>query len=169
MALGSAQPLTEMSTREYFLGGKGGRCLGLTTLPPSSANLIEIWERLTPWILRACSGLYKDCFSCRSVHYWTAVLYVERSLSDGKSRIEEVTLFKLHWTWYCAVRSFTCFPLPDYPTNCIKTSWYSVTTMSKASNGAYQKDNCATRCSFLALFIQSFRCQQLFFTLILGI
>jgi hypothetical protein len=33
MALGSTQPLTEMRTR--FLGGKGGRCVGLTTLPPS--------------------------------------------------------------------------------------------------------------------------------------
>ena len=35
-ALGSIQPLTEMSTR-LFPGGKSGRCLGLTTLPPSWA------------------------------------------------------------------------------------------------------------------------------------
>ena len=36
MTLGSTQPLTEMSTRS-FPGGKGGRCVGLTTLPPSCA------------------------------------------------------------------------------------------------------------------------------------
>jgi hypothetical protein len=29
---------------EYFLGDKGGRCVGLTTLPPSCAVCLEIWE-----------------------------------------------------------------------------------------------------------------------------
>jgi hypothetical protein len=37
MALGSTQS-------QYFLGGKGGRCVGLTTLPPSSAGFLEIRE-----------------------------------------------------------------------------------------------------------------------------
>jgi hypothetical protein len=36
MALGSTQPLTEMSTG-VIPGGKGGRCVRLTTLPPSCA------------------------------------------------------------------------------------------------------------------------------------
>jgi len=27
-----------------FPGGKGGRCVGLTTLPPSCADCLEIWE-----------------------------------------------------------------------------------------------------------------------------
>jgi len=36
MALGSTQPLTEMSTRSISWG-KGGRCVRLTTLPPSCA------------------------------------------------------------------------------------------------------------------------------------
>jgi hypothetical protein len=31
MALGSTQPLTEMSTRNICLGGKVSRCIGLTT------------------------------------------------------------------------------------------------------------------------------------------
>jgi hypothetical protein len=35
MALGSTQPLTEMSTINISWGCKGGRCLGLTALPPS--------------------------------------------------------------------------------------------------------------------------------------
>ena len=36
MALGSTQPLTEISTR-LFSGGKGGRYVRLTTLSPSCA------------------------------------------------------------------------------------------------------------------------------------
>jgi len=28
---------------EYFLVGKRGRCLGLTTLPTSCADCLEIW------------------------------------------------------------------------------------------------------------------------------
>jgi len=42
MALESIQPLTEFEYQEYFLGGKGGRCVGLTTLPPSCADRLEI-------------------------------------------------------------------------------------------------------------------------------
>ena len=30
--------------QEYFLGGKGSRCVGLTTLPLSCADCVEIWE-----------------------------------------------------------------------------------------------------------------------------
>jgi len=46
MALGSTQPLIEMSTRNISWGGKGGRCVELTTLLPSCADCLEIWE---PW------------------------------------------------------------------------------------------------------------------------
>jgi hypothetical protein len=43
--------------QEYFLEGKGGRCVGLTTLPPSCADFLEIWEPQTPGNLRARPGL----------------------------------------------------------------------------------------------------------------
>jgi len=43
--------------QEYFLGVKGGRCLGLTTLPSSFADHLEIWEPQPPGTLRACPGL----------------------------------------------------------------------------------------------------------------
>jgi len=43
--------------QEYYLGGKSGRCVGLTTLPPSCAEFLEIWESQTPGTLRACPGL----------------------------------------------------------------------------------------------------------------
>jgi len=38
------QPLTKMSIRNISWGGKGGRCVGLTTLPPSYTDCLEIWE-----------------------------------------------------------------------------------------------------------------------------
>jgi len=40
-----------------FPGGKGGRCLGLTTLLPSCADCPEIWKPYPPGTLRACPGL----------------------------------------------------------------------------------------------------------------
>jgi len=57
MALGLTQPLTEMSTRNISLGGKCGRCVRLTTLPPLCADCLEIWEPQPPGTLRACPGL----------------------------------------------------------------------------------------------------------------
>jgi len=58
MTLGLTQPLTEMSNyQEYLLGGKGGRCVGLTTLPPSCVDCLDIWEPETPGTFRACRGL----------------------------------------------------------------------------------------------------------------
>jgi hypothetical protein len=46
-----------------FPGGKGGLCLGLTTLPPSYADCLEIWEPQTPGTLRVCPDLQWDCFT----------------------------------------------------------------------------------------------------------
>jgi hypothetical protein len=60
MALGSTHPLTEMSTRN---GGKGERCVGLTTLPPSCADCLEIWEPQPPGAVRACPRLHSNYFT----------------------------------------------------------------------------------------------------------
>ena len=48
MALGSTQPLTEMSTKNITWWGKGGRCVGLTTLPPC-ADCLQILGVPTSW------------------------------------------------------------------------------------------------------------------------
>jgi hypothetical protein len=42
---------------EYFLGCKGGRCVGLTTLQHSCDHCLEIWEPQPPGTIRACPGL----------------------------------------------------------------------------------------------------------------
>ena len=48
---------------EYFLGSKDGRCVGLTTLPPSRADCLEIGEPQTSGTLRASPGLYRNFFT----------------------------------------------------------------------------------------------------------
>ena len=40
----------------YLLGGKGGRCVGLTTLLTSCVDHLEIWEPQHPGTLTACTG-----------------------------------------------------------------------------------------------------------------
>ena len=43
----------------YGSGGKGGRCVGLTMLPPSCADCLDIPKVSTSWSLK---GLYRICF-----------------------------------------------------------------------------------------------------------
>jgi len=40
-----------------FSGGKGGQCVGLTTLPTSCADCLEIWDPQPPGTLRPIMGL----------------------------------------------------------------------------------------------------------------
>jgi len=59
MALGSTQPLTEMSTRSISWG-KGGRCVRLTNLSPSCAVVMKSGNLnfLEPsGSLQACNGI----------------------------------------------------------------------------------------------------------------
>ena len=60
--LGSIQPLTN-EHKYYFLGGKGSRCVRLTTLPTSCDDCHEIWEPQLRGTLGACPGLYRGCFT----------------------------------------------------------------------------------------------------------
>ena len=46
-----------------FLGSKGGRCVGLTTLPPSCAGCLEILGAPNLWRPVALSSLQWDNFS----------------------------------------------------------------------------------------------------------
>jgi hypothetical protein len=60
MALGLIQPLTEMCTRNISWEGKVSRCVGLTILPLSCADFVEVLEFQPPGTLRACPRLYLD-------------------------------------------------------------------------------------------------------------
>jgi hypothetical protein len=62
MALGSTQSLVKMSTKN-ILGGKGGRCVRLTTSPRPGAECHEIWEPKPPGTLWATPGVSRDCFT----------------------------------------------------------------------------------------------------------
>jgi len=84
MALGLIQPL-EKRVPGIFPGDKGGRFVGLTTLPPSCADFLEIWEPQTPRTLRACSRLQRDCSIFYLTHTITNISNVAsiRSHSDA--------------------------------------------------------------------------------------
>ena len=57
MAPGNDSASNRNEYQEYFLGGKGGRCVGLTTLPPSCDDCLEIWGPQPAGTLRVCPGL----------------------------------------------------------------------------------------------------------------
>jgi hypothetical protein len=65
MDLRSTEPLVKMNTRNTP-GGKGGRCVRLTTSPTSRAECHEIWETKPPGTLWATPGLLRDCFTFTS-------------------------------------------------------------------------------------------------------
>jgi hypothetical protein len=57
---GVKSPSNRNEYQEYFLMGKGGRCVGLTSLPPSCANYLEMWSLsiLEPsGPVQACNGI----------------------------------------------------------------------------------------------------------------
>ena len=56
-----------------FTGGKGGRCVGVTTLPPLCVGCLEIWESHPPGTLRVCPGLYRDLSTLTYKHVFTFV------------------------------------------------------------------------------------------------
>jgi hypothetical protein len=78
-----ASGVTSASNRneyqEYFLGGEGSWCIGLTTLPPSCVDCLEVWEPHRPGTPRASLGLYRDFFTF-AFHDLFAVILMYRVL-----------------------------------------------------------------------------------------
>ena len=75
MVLGSTHHLKWNEHKECLLGGKSGRCVWLTTLPPSCADCLEIWEFQPPGTIRACPGQYRDYFTFYGVEYLKWIVY----------------------------------------------------------------------------------------------
>jgi len=87
VALGLTHPLTEMSTKNTSQEGQGGWCVLLTTLPPSHAKCLVIWEPQPPGTLRAYPGLQWDCFT---------FFYLLREVGD-RSSLWNVSFNKPRW------------------------------------------------------------------------
>ena len=85
MDLGLTQPLTEMSTSNISRA-KGGQCVGLTTLPPSYADCLEIWEPQPSETLRACLGPQWDCY----IQY----------MGDRGNTVVKVLCYKSEGRWF---------------------------------------------------------------------
>jgi hypothetical protein len=68
MALGFDSASNRNEHQEYNLGGKGGRCIGLKSLPLSCADCLEIWETLKllepSGPVQACNGIVLPCIHC---------------------------------------------------------------------------------------------------------
>ena len=76
-----------------FLGGKGGRCLGLTTLPSLCADCLEIWEPQPPGTLRACSVMYRGgctVITCTQKKWLTSVLSEYVRQGDVWHQVREI-------------------------------------------------------------------------------
>jgi hypothetical protein len=88
VALGSTQPLVKMSTGN-IPGGKGGRCVRLTTSPPSCVKCHEIWDSKPPGTLWATLGLLQDCFLSNKTTAW----------SNVNANVKKHNAFQLRSNW----------------------------------------------------------------------
>jgi len=100
-----------------FPVGKGGRCLGLTTLPPSCADCLEIWEPQPSEALKACPGLQWNCFTFYPLSLRNFMIYFK--IRGSSVRI--VTSLKAGWYQYrgmnpgTRMRFFTSTRSPNRP------------------------------------------------------
>jgi hypothetical protein len=74
--------------QEYFLGCKGGRRVGLTTLSRSCADYLEIWEPQTLATMRACPGVWRACFTftCKLLFHIFLLMIIWGSPESLKTR-----------------------------------------------------------------------------------
>ena len=73
-ALGLTQPFNRNEYLEYYVGDKGGRCVGLTALPPACADCQEVWDLQSPGTTTASAGLTGIGYCCYC-HYCSYLWY----------------------------------------------------------------------------------------------
>jgi len=83
--------------QECFLEGKGGRCIGLTTWPPSCADFLEIWEPKSPGTLRGCNILAQALLFL--LHNWGCTLSCTWPVLKKNVRLV-INPFGYWDTWY---------------------------------------------------------------------
>jgi hypothetical protein len=71
--------------QEYFLGSKGGPCVGLANLPPSCADCSEIWKLHTLGIMGDCPDLYRVCFTIASTERRNVNFSVRKTSKTGQT------------------------------------------------------------------------------------
>jgi hypothetical protein len=98
-----------MSTRN-IPGGKGGRCVRLTTLPPLRDECHEIWEPKPPGTLWATPGLLGDSF--------TYSFQIKHSKSR---RIYDIYIYIYIYIVYVNTNGLTmkCFPVSVQHCKCL--------------------------------------------------
>jgi len=84
--------LTESSARNIYWEGKGGRCVGQTTLPPSCADCLKIWEPQPAGTLQACNGIallfiQDNSIKISAIHSATADVHGNCKKSHGIPRL----------------------------------------------------------------------------------
>jgi hypothetical protein len=102
-----------------FPGGKGSRCVGVTTLPPSCADCHEIWKPQAPGNLRVCAGLYSDCITLPCDYHkpsatgWNPLVpllpHRNHLISDNR-QVTEMILVRACKLWMVSAKSRSSCP-----------------------------------------------------------
>ena len=94
--------------QKYYLGGKGGRCVRLTTLPPSCADFLEIWEPQPPGTL----GAFQGC-SGKSLHLPNAHNQVCSDMTNSDVQAEVRAFAKTDCPKFTIILQLLFLPLPS--------------------------------------------------------
>jgi len=111
--------------QEYFLGGKGGRCVRLTTVPPSCTDYHEMCQPQTSGTLRTCPDPYRDswtsflnsskrhaysCTDCLVFNYTTLsstkyyiilVIYSILLMNSPSLKTTKSDIYRIEKVWHC--------------------------------------------------------------------
>jgi hypothetical protein len=115
MAVGSTHPLTEW-VPGVSPGCKGGRDVRLTTLPPTSADCLEILGSCTYWNPRPCPDQCRDFLTLHRKKIWRNPLKLLcEPLAFGKSWLEQTSwgLYVRYVSQYLTFR-WPCIVINSY-------------------------------------------------------